>query len=102
MIKVRYQACDGFKQTRKYKTLKGAQRYAQERIGEFPEMGSDYAVSGDGIGTIRVEGACLYELFPAFQADQEAQGVRPGCAFGPFMSPPAKRSTPERPPWLDS
>jgi len=63
-IKIRYRASDGYSQTRKYKTLKGAQRYAQEMVGETPEMGTGYAVSGDGIGTIRVSGTTLKELFP--------------------------------------
>jgi hypothetical protein len=65
MIIVRYLAVDGYRQTRTFKTLAGARAYAQKWVGKFPELGSDYAVSFDGIGTIRVAGgATLRELFP--------------------------------------
>jgi hypothetical protein len=56
MITVRYSAVDGYRKTRRFKTLKGAQRWAQWRVGQFPEMGSWYAVSFDGIGKVTVEG----------------------------------------------
>ena len=64
MITVKYSTIDRFRVTRKFKTLKGAQRFAQKMIGRTPEMGSYYAVSGDGIGKIEVWGAFLHELFP--------------------------------------
>jgi hypothetical protein len=63
IIKVRYSSVDGYRSTRPFKTLKGARKFAQARVGKNPEMGSTYAVSGDGIGKIQVEGAKLSELF---------------------------------------
>lgn len=64
-IKVTYRACDGARIARKFKTLGGAKAFAHKYVGECPEMGSSYAASGDGIGTVRVEGITLRELFPA-------------------------------------
>jgi hypothetical protein len=71
-IKITYQACDGFVCRKAFKTLAGAQRYAQRMIGRHPEIGCGYAVSGDGIGTIRVQGATLAEIFPTEDAANEA------------------------------
>ena len=64
MIKVRYSSFDSRRgKWRSFKTLKGARKYAQHWIGKHPEMGSTYAVSGDGIGKIEVEGVELRKLF---------------------------------------
>ena len=64
MIKVRYSSFDSRKgKWRSFKTLRGARKYAQHWIGKYPEMGSTYAVSGDGIGKIEAEGVKLAELF---------------------------------------
>jgi hypothetical protein len=63
-IRVSYQSIDRFTQTKTYKTLKGAQRFAQHWVGAHPEIGTGYAVSGDGVGKITVIGATLHELFP--------------------------------------
>jgi hypothetical protein len=62
-IKVRYSSIDHFRQTRTFKTLEGARKYAADRVGDNPDMGSHYAVSFDGIGKITVEGCTLQELF---------------------------------------
>jgi hypothetical protein len=64
-IKVRYSSVDGYSKSRKFKSLKAASKFARERVGDHPEIGSHYAVSGDGIGKIVVEGAKLAELFPS-------------------------------------
>lgn len=64
MIKLRYEAVDGFRQTKQFKLLRGARKYAQTMLGKFPEMGGGYAVSGDGVGKIVVVQGCqLSELF---------------------------------------
>ncbi len=63
-IKVRYSTIDRFTETRKFKTLDGARKFAQNWIGRHPEIGGHYAVSGDGIGKITVSGATLADLFP--------------------------------------
>jgi hypothetical protein len=64
-IRLRYEASDGFKKSLVYTSLAGARKGAADRVGRFPEIGSDYAASGDGVGTIRVvEGCTLKDLFP--------------------------------------
>lgn len=78
MITLRYRSIDGANVRRQFTTLKGAQRYAQNMIGEAPEVAQAgrYAVSGDGIGKIvPIAGATLAELFPAT--------VEPPAAPGP-------------------
>jgi hypothetical protein len=64
-IKVHYSSVDRFSQTRSFKTLEGARRYAMRWVGEHPEVGGWYAVSGDGMGKVTVTGdATLRDLFP--------------------------------------
>lgn len=63
-ITVRYTSVDGGRKTRSYKTLEGAQKFAQLYVGECPELGDWYAVSADGIGKVEVEGCQLADLFP--------------------------------------
>lgn len=81
MIKVRYSSIDRFSQTRSFATMAAARRFAQKWVGQNPEIGSHYAISGDGIGKITVTGATLAELFGADSSlpssrtmtDQEAE-----------------------------
>lgn len=65
-IRVRYSSIDRYSESRHFKTLAGAQRYAQKWVGETPEISSifGYAVSADGISKVTVSGASIYELFP--------------------------------------
>ncbi len=64
MIKLKYSAVDGFRIRKRFKTLKAARRYAQEKIGKYPSFGSYYAVSDDGVGKIEaIEGVKLRDLF---------------------------------------
>jgi hypothetical protein len=66
MITIIYSAIDGYRAKRKFKTLAGARRYAQERVGANPEIGTGYAVSGDAVGKVEVFGdASLSDLFPS-------------------------------------
>lgn len=68
MIKVTRSACDGFRETKTFKTLNGARKYAENAVGRAPEFGRDYAVSFDGICTIHVREGCeLRDLFPHVQ-----------------------------------
>jgi hypothetical protein len=66
-IRVSYVAIDGYRQTRSFTTPAAARRFAQRWIGEGPEMGQSYAISGDGVGRITVTGMWLADLFPAAQ-----------------------------------
>src|SRR5688572_14943726 len=63
-ITIRYAAVDGFSQVRSFYTLKLAQAYAVDRLGDAPDLAGAYAVSPDGVGTITVDGARLEDLFP--------------------------------------
>ena len=70
MIKVKYSSVDSRNgKWRSFKTLKRARLYAQYWIGENPEIGSTYAVSGDGVGKIEVRGIALAELFGKVVSD---------------------------------
>lgn len=62
--RVTYLAVDGCRETRRFKTIDGARKFAQKYLGEFPEFGGTYAVSDDGIGTVRWEGLTFKDLFP--------------------------------------
>jgi hypothetical protein len=63
-ITVTYISIDRVRKRRQFKTLAGAQRFAQKWLGETPEVGWGYAVSSDGVGKVEVWGATLDELFP--------------------------------------
>lgn len=64
-IRLYFSTIDNCRSTRLFKSLKGAQKAAWDRVGRHPEIGSNYAVSGDGIAKVVVSGdATLAQLFP--------------------------------------
>lgn len=66
-----YSAIDRYRERRTFKTLKGAQRFAQKWVGETPELAPTYAISSDGIGKIQASIPVL-DLFPILKiADDE-------------------------------
>lgn len=75
-ITVYYASVDHFTQSRTFKTLAGAQKYADKWVGPTPDLGSCYAVSHDGIGRIMVKGAAVADLFPALQTKPAADPER--------------------------
>lgn len=75
-ITVRYSAVDGFRKTRRFTTIELARKFAQRNVGKTPEIGGHYAVSADGIGTIRCSGCTLADLFPATVAAAPAVDYR--------------------------
>jgi hypothetical protein len=77
-VGVSYRSVDGFSQTRSFKTLEGAQAYAQKMVGDAPTFGSFYAVSDDGVGRVTVRGATLAELFPRSAAGERDEVDRGG------------------------
>ena len=79
-ITVYYRSVDRFSQSRTFKTLAGAQKYAAKWVGETPDMGLGYAVSFDGVGRIMVKGAPLADLFPAL-LPAEAPPAHPADAY---------------------
>lgn len=77
-IQVRYSAVDGYTERRTFKTLAGARRYAQKWVGEQADIGRTYAVSADGVGTVRVDGATLAELLqPVPVHEDPVEPLRP-------------------------
>jgi hypothetical protein len=62
-IKVKYSSIDGVRTVRTFSTLQAARQFAHHCVGAHPEMGSTYAVSGDGIGKIEASGVPLADLF---------------------------------------
>lgn len=63
-IIVKLRSSDGYTKSRRFRTLEGAQKFAHDYVGACPEIGAGYAVSDDGVATIRVSGASLRQLFP--------------------------------------
>lgn len=63
-IIVTYRSIDGFRQTRSFKTLTGARKFAVEMVGATPEIACGYAMAGDSVGKITATGCALSELFP--------------------------------------
>ena len=61
-IRVTASSVDG-ETTRTFKTLEGAREFARKRVGAHPDIGSSYAVSGDGVSWVSVSGVSLSELF---------------------------------------
>jgi hypothetical protein len=64
IIKVTYTSLDGAKEVKRFGTITGASEYAKKWVGDHPTIGSQYAISDDGIGKIEVTGSTLEELFP--------------------------------------
>lgn len=61
-----YDAVDGVHKRGYFKTLRGARKWAQEWVGQYPEIGRTYAIAGDGIGKITIaSGTTLKDLFPS-------------------------------------
>jgi hypothetical protein len=75
-ITLRFLSSDGSKWTKRLTTLAGASAAAIKAIGETPTFGSDYAVSDDGVCTVRVSGASLAQLFPATERAAEKATAR--------------------------
>jgi hypothetical protein len=65
MITVRYTSIDRCCIVRQFKTLAAARKFAVHYVGSTPEIGTGYAVSGDGVGKVTVTGASLADLFPS-------------------------------------
>lgn len=63
-ITVVYRSIDRYRERRTFKTIEGARKFAHKWVGAHPEIGSTYAVSGDGMGKVTVNGATLADLFP--------------------------------------
>lgn len=63
-ITVYFVTSDGYRETRKFKSLFAARKYAQSKIGEAPDNAGHYAVSEYGDAKILAHNASMNELFP--------------------------------------
>ena len=63
LIKLVYRAIDGAVKKQTFTDIEKVRVWARHWVGEHPEIGSDYAVSSDGIATIRAYGISIEELF---------------------------------------
>jgi hypothetical protein len=73
-IMVYYTSIDGAEKADAFNTVEEAGAWARHWVGDHPEIGSSYAVSGDGIGKIEVMGAELADLFPS-PVEQTAEEI---------------------------
>ena len=64
MIHVVYKSIDGHREALHTEDLAKAQEFAHKWVGKYPEIGSTYAVAGDGVGKVEVLGVSLQQLFP--------------------------------------
>jgi len=71
-ITVGYRTADGQRGRRSYKTLKGARRFAHERVGKHPEEGQGEAASLDGLCVVSWSGCSFSELFPPRDLEERA------------------------------
>ena len=72
-IKLTYRSIDRVSKSARFKTLESAQKFAARYVGETPEIGRGYAVSGDGIGKITWVGCTSDQLFPKTAEHQPRQ-----------------------------
>jgi hypothetical protein len=61
-ITVRYRSIDRYSKSYRYKTRAGAAAKIRELLGDYFDIGSTYAVSGDGVGRVTLSGATFEEL----------------------------------------
>lgn len=64
-ITVRYSGIDRARIVRRFASIEAARKFAIKYVGAYPEIGCGYAVSGDGVGKVTVNGCTLTELFHA-------------------------------------
>jgi hypothetical protein len=59
-----YSSVDGVRKTHHFASLDNLRRKARYYVGDHPDLGSNYAVSFDGVGKVVVRGASLQHVFP--------------------------------------
>ncbi len=70
-IKIHYESIDGYRKSKTFRSLLAAAGWAHGWVGPHAELGSNYAISADGIGKITCEGCMLASLF-----DLDALGIK--------------------------
>jgi hypothetical protein len=69
VITVSYSSVDGHGDSREFTTIEAARKFAHKMVGDAPEYGGSYAVSGDGVGRVTWEGTTGFSLFPRIRED---------------------------------
>ena len=72
-IRVKLTTTDRYYKSGRFKTLKGAIKFAVKYVGEAPEVSTafQYAVSGDGTAKITVVGCSISDLFPKLKRESQ-------------------------------
>jgi hypothetical protein len=94
-IRVHYNAIDHFSQSRSFKTLAAARRYAQKWVGPHPDTTGWYAVSFDGVGRITAN-VPMTDLFPP-ETSEPVEAPTWTSANVQATYPGAERHTSRRP-----
>lgn len=64
LIRMYYSTIDGVNIHKACETIEEARSWAMTWVGEHPEIGSYYAISGDGIGKVMVDDCSIRDIFP--------------------------------------
>lgn len=62
-IRIRVSTLDGLNETKRFKSLADARKFAKRYVGKSPELGANYAVSQHGDAKVEVQGIALEKLF---------------------------------------
>ncbi len=73
-IALRFTFPNGVTGRYEFRSLGGARRFAQHKMGTSPDIGETYAVNRLGDMTLRVTGTTLSELFPEAEASGSDRG----------------------------
>lgn len=68
MITVYNQAVDGFEEEKEFDSIEEAREYCRKYLGEYFDISDffGYAMSGDGINKLVIEGTTWKEIFPNY------------------------------------
>ncbi|KKK94971.1 hypothetical protein LCGC14_2677530 [marine sediment metagenome] len=74
MITIRYQAGDGYTESKSFDNVQAARKWAEKWVGKHPEIGlGTYAISDDGISVITAHGVSIYRLFGISPEDRRVE-----------------------------
>ena len=81
-IRVRYSSIDRFSQSRSFKTVESARKYAEKWVGPNPDMSVNYnyAVSPDGMGKVTAN-ISMETLFGVTNGDDSVYPAGSGGQF---------------------
>lgn len=84
-IRVTTSSIDGFRKSRGFKTLAGAQKFAARYVGDTPEISEAFNYAVSSYGTTKVESSIkVAKLFPKLDDGH--------CGYGPDTGPPEQEA----------